>query len=84
MYSISKVACSLISQGTPSAVEPKPEPKPDATKVPNKPADKQDKSRRAQYRKVNRGDLYAKSQRYDARFVPNRHPYHYLATGPIN
>ncbi|XP_028039642.1 uncharacterized protein LOC114250102 [Bombyx mandarina] len=73
-----------VKEGTPSAVEPKPEPKPDATKVPNKPADKQDKSRRAQYRKVNRGDLYAKSQRYDARFVPNRHPYHYLATGPIN
>lgn len=28
-------------------------------------------------------DLYQKNHRYDNRFA-NRHPYHYLATGPIN
>ncbi|XP_041972568.1 uncharacterized protein LOC121728440 [Aricia agestis] len=52
--------------------------------------EKQDKSnqRRSQnYRnKMNQGrnDFYQKNQRYENRFVHNRHPYHYLATGPIN
>ncbi|CAG4972045.1 unnamed protein product [Colias eurytheme] len=51
----------------------------------NKQNDKE-KNRRAQnYRhKINnqRNDFYQKNQRYDNRFM--RHPYHYLATGPIN
>ncbi|CAK1547637.1 unnamed protein product [Leptosia nina] len=51
----------------------------------NKQNDK-DKNRRTQnyrHNKVNqRNDFYPKNQRYDNRFV--RHPYHYLATGPIN
>ncbi|XP_059054502.1 meiosis-specific coiled-coil domain-containing protein MEIOC-like [Achroia grisella] len=56
----------------------------------NKQSDKQqekNQQRRAQnYRKVNQGknDFYQKNQRYDNRFMHNRHPYHYLATGPIN
>lgn len=36
------------------------------------------------YRKVNQRDFYQKNHRYDGRFMHNRHPYHYLATGPIN
>ncbi|KOB65195.1 Uncharacterized protein OBRU01_23096, partial [Operophtera brumata] len=40
--------------------------------------------RQANYKKhVQRNDFY-RNQRYDARFMQNRHPYHYLATGPIN
>ncbi|CAH0715030.1 unnamed protein product, partial [Brenthis ino] len=51
----------------------------------NKQTDKEKNQRRTQnYRKVNnRNDFYPKNQRYDNRFV-HRHPYHYLATGPIN
>ncbi|XP_038218227.1 meiosis-specific coiled-coil domain-containing protein MEIOC-like isoform X2 [Zerene cesonia] len=60
-------------------------PKSDSTeKQTNKQNDK-DKNRRTQnYKhKVNqRNDFYQKNQRYDNRFM--RHPYHYLATGPIN
>ncbi|XP_026497770.2 uncharacterized protein LOC113401908 [Vanessa tameamea] len=42
--------------------------------------------RRAQnFRKVHqRNDFYQRNTRYDNRMVHNRHPYHYLATGPIN
>ncbi|KAJ8708438.1 hypothetical protein PYW07_010563 [Mythimna separata] len=65
----------------------KPETKNEAAK-PQKQTEKNEKnpSRRPQhYRKVNqRSDFYQKNQRYDTRFMHNRHPYHYLATGPIN
>ncbi|CAG5031040.1 unnamed protein product [Parnassius apollo] len=61
-----------------------------ANKQANKQTDKQqekNQQRRTQnYRhKVNQGrnDFYQKN-RYDNRFMHNRHPYHYLATGPIN
>ncbi|CAH2230262.1 jg20011 [Pararge aegeria aegeria] len=55
-------------------------------KQPNKPPEREKNQRRTQnYRRVNqRNDFYQKNQRYDNRFVHNRHPYHYLATGPIN
>ncbi|KAL0860373.1 hypothetical protein ABMA27_009773 [Loxostege sticticalis] len=62
--------------------------KPDAKtdKQPNKqtdkPQDKNNQRRTQNYRKVN--GFYQKNQRYDNRFMHNRHPYHYLATGPIN
>ncbi|XP_026735312.1 probable cyclin-dependent serine/threonine-protein kinase DDB_G0292550 isoform X2 [Trichoplusia ni] len=54
--------------------------------VANKLTEKDKNQRRTQnYRKVNqRNDFYQKNQRYDNRFMHNRHPYHYLATGPIN
>ncbi|XP_045762911.1 uncharacterized protein LOC123865739 [Maniola jurtina] len=52
----------------------------------NKQTEKEKNQRRTQnYRKVNqRNDFYQRNQRYDNRFVHNRHPYHYLAAGPIN
>ncbi|XP_049880994.1 uncharacterized protein LOC126377336 [Pectinophora gossypiella] len=60
------------------------------TSTTNKQVDKQqdnkNQQRRTQnYRKLNQGrnDFYQKNQRYDNRFMHNRHPY-YLATGPIN
>lgn len=62
----------------------------EATKMDkNKPQDKSEthkadgsKQRRASnYRKANQGNFY--KNRYDNRFT-HRHPYHYLATGPIN
>ncbi|XP_068624181.1 uncharacterized protein [Battus philenor] len=73
-----------------SSAQPKTEAKNEQPpKQTNKQTDKQEKNqpRRTQnYRhKVNQGrhDFYQKN-RYDNRFVHNRQPYHYLATGPIN
>ncbi|CAH2058035.1 unnamed protein product, partial [Iphiclides podalirius] len=54
-------------------------------KQPDRPQEKSQQRRAQNYRhKVNQGrnDFYQKN-RYDNRFH-NRHPYHYLATGPIN
>nr|XP_049706104.1 meiosis-specific coiled-coil domain-containing protein MEIOC isoform X2 [Helicoverpa armigera] len=70
----------------PAEAQTKPETKNEAAKTASKQTEKPDKSqqRRTQnYRKV-RSDFYQKNQRYDTRFMHNRHPYHYLATGPIN
>ncbi|XP_063367857.1 meiosis-specific coiled-coil domain-containing protein MEIOC-like [Cydia amplana] len=57
------------------------------TSATNKQPEKDKNQRKTQnYRhKLNQGrnDFYQKNQRYDTRFMPNRHPY-YLATGPIN
>ncbi|XP_052752718.1 uncharacterized protein LOC113517862 isoform X2 [Galleria mellonella] len=55
-------------------------------KQPEKQQDKNQQRRTQNYRKVNQGrnDFYQKNQRYDNRFMHSRHPYHYLATGPIN
>ncbi|KAM3962240.1 uncharacterized protein ACR2FA_003743 [Aphomia sociella] len=52
----------------------------------DKQQDKNQQRRTQNYRKLNQGrnDFYQKNQRYDNRFMHNRHPYHYLATGPIN
>ncbi|XP_045507135.1 meiosis-specific coiled-coil domain-containing protein MEIOC-like [Colias croceus] len=70
-------------ENKPSADSPKSDN--GTEKQTNKQNDKE-KNRRAQnYRhKINnqRNDFYQKNQRYDNRFM--RHPYHYLATGPIN
>ncbi|XP_075986317.1 uncharacterized protein LOC142983272 isoform X2 [Anticarsia gemmatalis] len=67
---------------------PKTETKSDTkatNKSTDKPQEKNQQNRRPQnYRKVQRNDFYQKNQRYDNRFMHNRHPYHYLATGPIN
>lgn len=63
--------------------ETKNEAKPAAKQTENK--EKNQQRRTQNYRKVNqRSDFYQKNQRYDTRFMHNRHPYHYLATGPIN
>ncbi|KPJ00039.1 Uncharacterized protein C17orf104-like [Papilio xuthus] len=67
--------------------QPKSEAKQEVKQT-NKQADKEkNQQRRSQnYRhKMNQGrnDFYQKN-RYDNRFVHTRHPYHYLATGPIN
>ncbi|CAB3225839.1 unnamed protein product [Arctia plantaginis] len=55
-----------------------------SNKSTDKPQDKNQQRRTQNYRKVQRNDFYQKNQRYDNRFMQNRHPYHYLATGPIN
>lgn len=47
--------------------------------------DKNHQQRRTQnYKKLNQRNDFYRNQRYDNRFMHNRHPYHYLATGPIN
>ncbi|XP_050356486.1 uncharacterized protein LOC126777507 isoform X2 [Nymphalis io] len=47
--------------------------------------DKNNHRRPQNFRKLNqRNDFYQRNVRYDNRMVHNRHPYHYLATGPIN
>ncbi|KAJ2944799.1 hypothetical protein O0L34_g1690 [Tuta absoluta] len=56
---------------------------PSANKQTDKSDNKNNQRRTQNYRKVQRNDFYQKNQRYDTRFMPNRHPY-YLATGPIN
>ena len=69
-----------------TALPAKPETKNEAAK-PQKQTEKTEKNqqRRTQnYRKVNQRSDFYKNQRYDTRFMHNRHPYHYLATGPIN
>ncbi|KAL4709649.1 hypothetical protein ACJJTC_007380 [Scirpophaga incertulas] len=85
---------TISKQKTPEAKEEKPateslkpdvkNEKPPINKQPeNKP--EKNNQRRNNYRKANnRNDFYQKNQRYDHRFMHNRHPYHYLATGPIN
>ncbi|RVE43723.1 hypothetical protein evm_011638 [Chilo suppressalis] len=84
---------SKSSQAEAKEDKPANEPtKPDAknpnnitNKQTDKPQEKNNQRRTPNYRKVNhRNDFYAKNQRYDNRFMHNRHPYHYLATGPIN
>lgn len=61
-----------------------------ANKQPEKTEQKPQQRRTQNYRhKVNqqqgRIDFYGKNQSYGGtRFMHNRHPYHYLATGPIN
>ncbi|XP_053620464.1 meiosis-specific coiled-coil domain-containing protein MEIOC-like isoform X2 [Plodia interpunctella] len=61
----------------------KTDTKPEAKKQTDKQQDKNNQRRAQYYRKVNQRDFYQKNQRYDSRFMHNRHPY-YLATGPIN
>ncbi|XP_063544447.1 meiosis-specific coiled-coil domain-containing protein MEIOC-like [Cydia strobilella] len=65
----------------------KPETNNNKTSTTNKQAEKDKNQRKTQnYKhKLNQGrnDFYQKNQRYDSRFMQNRHPY-YLATGPIN
>ncbi|KAH9634421.1 hypothetical protein HF086_000247 [Spodoptera exigua] len=96
----SSAATATATPPTASATQPAEEKPPveaqqtkSETKNEAKPATKQtekqekNQQRRTQNynRKVNqRSDFYQKNQRYDTRFMHNRHPYHYLATGPIN
>ncbi|XP_061705644.1 uncharacterized protein LOC133516643 [Cydia pomonella] len=65
----------------------RPETNNNKTNTSNKQAEKDKNQRKTQnYRhKLSQGrnDFYQKNQRYDSRFMQNRHPY-YLATGPIN
>uniref|UniRef100_A0A2A4K5F7 Uncharacterized protein n=1 Tax=Heliothis virescens TaxID=7102 RepID=A0A2A4K5F7_HELVI len=79
-------AAESTEEKPPAEAQTKPETKNEASKTASKQTEKPEKSqqRRTQnYRKV-RSDFYQKNQRYDTRFMHNRHPYHYLATGPIN
>lgn len=84
MYKYSQI----LQEKPPAEAAAKPEAKNDTSKAAATKQTEKDKNpqRRTQnYRKVNqRSDFYQKNQRYDSRFMHNRHPYHYLATGPIN
>ncbi|XP_060807826.1 meiosis-specific coiled-coil domain-containing protein MEIOC isoform X2 [Amyelois transitella] len=67
----------------PNDTQTKTDSKPENKKQTDKQQDKNQQRRAQYYRKVNQRDYYQKNQRYDNRFMHNRHPY-YLATGPIN
>ncbi|GBP16834.1 Meiosis-specific coiled-coil domain-containing protein MEIOC [Eumeta japonica] len=67
----------------------KPSDKSNEQKNDNQNQQRNQQRRTTNYRhKINQNgrptDYYQKNQRYDNRFNHNRHPFHYLATGPIN